>query len=155
MSLHNRPKSFFAENATEQCALLGADLLAGPYTKAMEAASPIVNQSVRDNFTSSVTPEGSEWAPRKHAGDVQHGHPLGMDTGALLQAATDGGSGHIERFEPFGLQKGVQGEEVPYAGFFSGGTSKMQGREFMGLNESGKDSVADLLGDFVMQEIFG
>lgn len=152
MSLHNRPKSFFAENAAEQCALLGADLLAGPYTKAMEAASSIVNQSVRDNFTSSVTPDGSEWAPRKHVGD---GHPLGMDTGALLQAATDGGSGHIERLEPFGLQKGVQGEEVPYAGFFSGGTSKMPPREFMGLNESGKDAVADLLGAFVMQEIFG
>lgn len=152
MTIRNRPKSFNAEDAGKQCALLGQDLISGPYTKAMELASPIVNQSVRDNFTSSVSPDGADWPPRKNIGD---GHPLGIDTGKLLQAAVDQGSGHIERFEPFGLVKGVQAEAVPYAGFFQFGTSKMPPREFMGLSERGQDAVADLLGDFVMTEIIG
>lgn len=154
MSLHNRPKSFYAEDAGNQCALMGQDLMTGPYGRAMEMVAPIVNQSVRDNFTSSASPDGVNWPPRKKAGD---GHPLLMDTGKLLQAATDGGSGHIERFEPFGLQKGVQGAEVPYASIHNEGglTRPMPQREFMGLHERGQDEVAELLGDFVMQEVFG
>lgn len=147
----NRPNSFYAEDADSQCALMGQDLVRGPYTRVMEAASPIVDQSVRDSFTSSASPDGVNWPSRKNIGD---GHPLGIDTGKMLQAAVDQGSGHIERPGPFSLEKGVQGNEVPYAGFFSDGTSRMPAREFMGLDERGADAVAELLGDFVMGEIF-
>lgn len=157
MTLRNRPKSFYAEDAGAQCALIGEDLRQGPYTKAMESASKIVNQAVRDNFTSSASPDGSNWPERKHAGD---GHPLLIESGALLQAAVDQGSGHIERFEPFGLVKGVQGETVPYAATQNYGRDWGRGapipaREFMGIDERGADAVAELLGDFVMTEIFG
>ncbi len=157
MSLHNRPKSFYAEDAEAQCALMGQDLVNGPYTKAMEAAGDIVNQSVRDHFTSSASPDGQNWPPRKHAGD---GHPLLMESGKLLQAATDGASGHIEKPGPFSLEKGIQGEEVPYAatqnyGRDWGRGSTIPAREFMGLDENGQDAVGELLGDFVMTEVFG
>lgn len=154
MTLHSRPKSFYAEDAADNCALLGQDLQQGPYTRAMELAAPIVNQSVRDNFNSSASPDGVNWPPRKNPGD---GHPLLIETGALLQAATDGGPGHIERFEPFGLQKGVQSSEIPYAAVHNEGgiTKPIPQREFMGLHDRGQDEVADLLADFVMQEVIG
>lgn len=157
MSLNNRPNSFYAENAAAHCALMGSDLQQGPYTRAMEKATDIVNQSVRDNFNSAATPAGANWPARKHTGD---GHPLLMESGALLQAATDGGSGHIEKVGPFELTKGVQGGEVPYAatqnyGRDWGRGSPIPAREFMGLDDKGADAVADLLGDFVMTEIFG
>ncbi len=141
-----------ADQAPEALAGMGAAMVQGSYVPAMELASEIVDQSVRDNFTSSASPDGSDWPPRKRIGD---GHPLLIDTGALLQAATDGGSGHIERLEPRGLVKGVQGGVVPYAAVHNYGGLVMPQREFMGLHDRGEQAVSELLADFVTQELWG
>ena len=130
---------------------MGESLLVGNFVPAMERASDIVNQSVRDNFTSSATPDGDDWPPRKRVGD---GHPLLIETGAMMQAAVDQGSGHIERFEPQGLVKGVQGEAVPYAAVHNYGGLKMPQREYMGLHDRGEAAVAELLADFVTLELW-
>lgn len=141
-----------AEQAPEALAAMGESLLVGDFVPAMERASLIVNRSVRDNFTSSASPDGEDWPPRKRIGD---GHPLLIDTGALIQAAADGGSGHIERFEPQGLVKGVQGAAVPYAAVHNYGGLKLPQREFLGLHDRGAAAVAELLADFVVHELWG
>jgi phage gpG-like protein len=81
--------------------------------RAMAACAEIAEQSTRDAFTSSADPiTDSDWAPRVDPGD---GHPLLIDTGALLQAATGGGAGHVRVVSPREMVSGVDKGAVVYA----------------------------------------
>lgn len=110
-----------------------------------------VLQGVRDNFTSSVSPEGQVWPERKHIGD---GHPLLIDTGAMMQAATGGGLGHISRVEPRTMELGVDGSVIPYAAIHNYGTTKMPQREFMGAQEPILEIIDNKLADAILVEAF-
>lgn len=103
----------------------------------------------RANFNSSASPDGANWPPRKVRGD---GHPLLMDTGALMQAATGGGAGHVTEVSDGELFTGVdtrvkQGG-IPAAGIHNYGRGKMPKREFLGVTEERlKSSVDELVAD--------
>lgn len=101
-------------------------------------------QAVRDNFTSSATPEGRSWPPRKHRGD---GHPLLIDTGRMLQAATGGGPGHVTRVQNDELTVGVDDQKVPYAKYHNEGTRRMPRREFMGAGPKKIKQIGEILAD--------
>jgi hypothetical protein len=115
-----------------------------------EVARPLVLQGERDLFTSSVSPDGQAWAPRVHIGD---GHPILMDKGNLLQAATGGGAGHISQIMPRELVLGVEGG-VSGAIYHTEGTSRMEARPFMGATESTEEKIGEQLADFVLERVF-
>ena len=143
---------FNADRASEVLTAIGVDFATISFLDVMPEIARVINQSTRDNFNSSADPDGGSWPPRKHIGD---GHPLLMDTGKLLQAATGGGSGHIERMEPNGIVVGVDGATVPYAGIHNDGMGgRMPQREYLGLDEEGQNVTEDILIDFLMSEVF-
>lgn len=101
-------------------------------------------QAVRDNFTSSATPEGRNWPPRKHRGD---GHPLLIDTGKMMQAATGGGAGHVTQVQNDELTVGVDDSKVPYAKYHNEGTRRLPRREFMGAGKKRINAMGEIIAD--------
>jgi hypothetical protein len=116
-----------------------------------EVARPMILQDERDHFTSSVSPDGVPWAPRVILGD---GHPILVEKGNLLQAATGGGPGHISQIGQRELVLGVEGD-VSGAIYHTEGTSRMPPRPFMGATESTEEKIGELLADFVLERVFG
>ena len=115
-----------------------------------EVARPMVLQDERDHFTSSVSPDGVPWAPRVVLGD---GHPILVDKGNLLQAATGGGAGHISQVGQQEMILGVRGD-VSGAMYHESGTSRMPARPFMGAKQSTEDEIEEKLADFVLEKVF-
>jgi len=111
-----------------------------PMNTVIEESYQAILQNIRDNFTSSVTPGGDPWPERKIEGD---GHPLLMDTGALLQAATGGGAGHIVVLEPRALEFGVSADTIPYAASHEFGYMErnLPARSYLG---AGKETLAEI-----------
>lgn len=118
-----------------------------------DRARPLILQNVRDNFTSSVSPDGVQWPARKIVGD---GHPLLIDTGALLQAATGGGAGHVSQIGPRSMALGVD-ESIPYAAIhnYGGETRPMPQREYMGASEATEEEIAEALADYLLPTVLG
>lgn len=102
----------------------------------------------RDNFTSSATPDGASWPKRKRRGD---GHPLLMETGALLQAATGGGPGHVTQVADnellTGVDKSVDLGGIPGAGVHNFGYGAVPKREFLGVPEKRLETIDELVAD--------
>jgi phage gpG-like protein len=115
-------------------------------------AKRAIQQEVRDNFTSSASPDNADWPPRKREGD---GHPLLIDTGALLQAATGGGPGTITEILDREMNYGVSGGVIPYAAIHNNGgeTRPMPQREYMGMSEVGEEQLAEELAGYLIEKI--
>jgi len=146
--------AFYAEAAEEELARIAERLASGPYSPGLEKIKPIALQSIRDNFTSSATPDNSDWPPRKHIGD---GHPLLIDTGSMLQAATGGGVGAIGEIGSMEMVLGVDGSAIPYAATHNYGSPNrnIPAREFEGMKEDRIDEAAEVLADFVLTDLIG
>lgn len=145
-------QTFYADEAPAEMALLADGFENAPLQEAMQDCAVIMKQSVRDNFTSSATPDGNDWPPRKHIGD---GHPLLIDTGALLQAATGGGAGHIEIIQDREVAVGVSGGVIPYAAIHNFGGKQMPVREYAGLKPEYESECREVIADHVHEDIFG
>lgn len=132
---------------------LSMAMIEGPYTPVLEQFEVIAHQGIRDNFNSSATPDNADWLPRKIKGD---GHPLEMDTGALLQAAVGSGSGAIEQMDAHQLTLGISGEVVPYAAAQNYGRSEINlpQREYEGVGEEKIDEMEIVLADFIATTFF-
>lgn len=128
-------------------------MLDGPYP-IMGDIAKAMKQGLRDNFTSSSSPDSGYWQPRK-PNPHDDGHPILIDTGRLLQAATGGGPGHIEVIAAAEVTEGVSGSAVPYAAIhnFGGVTKTMPQREYMGLKVEKLDEIEKLIADFVGESI--
>lgn len=101
-------------------------------------------QGIRDNFNSSANPENRSWPPRKVEGD---GHPLLIETGKLMQAATGGGAGHVTRISNGELTLGVDGSKVKYAAIHNNGGKRMPKREFMGNRPQRITEIGEIIAD--------
>jgi len=101
-------------------------------------------QGIRDNFTSSADPDNQSWPARKVVGD---GHPLLIDTGKLMQAATGGGAGRLSQVTSRELALGVNPSVVPYAAVHNNGGSKMPKREYMGNRPERLDAIEEIIAD--------
>jgi phage gpG-like protein len=145
-------QTFFADEARAEMAALADGLESHPLTPAMEECAGLMKQSVRDNFTGSATPDGDDWPARKDPGD---GHPLLIDSGALLQAAVGGGAGHIEQVGDREVAIGVDGSVIPYAATHNFGRGPIPQREFAGLTIEHEEDCEFVIEDFIAQEIFG
>ncbi len=148
------PTAYAAADMPEEMAKLARKLADGPYTPVLAAIKPVARQAFRDNFTSSANPDDQDWLPRKHPGD---GHPLLIETGAMLQAATGGGAGGIEEIGTHDLTLGVDGGTIPYGAAQNYGLPRrnLPQREYMGMSEQKIDEADDLLADFVLTELIG
>lgn len=139
------------EQIEQHCAELVAGLASGDFSTGLrDKVRPIMLQAVRDNFTSSATPEGVSWPARKVIGD---GHPLLMDTGALLQASTGSGTGHVTVIERDAVEVGTDGTSGtggnPYAAVHNRGGIKVPvpQREFMGASEKRLREIDEQIAD--------
>lgn len=137
-----------AENASQEFESLADAFENAPLNETMREVKQIGQQSVRDQFTSSSTPEGANWPPRKVEGD---GHPLLIDTGDLMQSAVGSGAGRIEAIEGREFKIGTS---VRYAKFHQHGTKKMPARKFMGMSERRLLEADEAIADGVMAEVF-
>jgi len=125
---------------------------AGPYDKPLEECQELAKQNIRDNFTSSASPDNESWPPRKIQGD---GHPLLMDTGKLLQAATGGGAGNVARVSSHELEYGVNLDTVPYARAQDYGypPRNLPERHYLGVSEETVDAFEDAIVEHIKKEI--
>lgn len=125
-----------------------ADVLAAPKPEVLRQLRPMVQQNIRDNFTGSHSPENLPWAARKHEGD---GHPLLIDTGAMLQAAVGSegtvGKGGVVIVDSESLLLGVDGDEIPYAAVHNRGGRNMPQREFMGTSDQTEIDMGEVIAD--------
>ncbi len=146
------PDSFAAADAVNVMNQCGEELV-GSYAPILVAMVGVGEQAVRDNFTSSATPSDSNWLPRKIDGD---GHPLLIDKGNLLQAATGGGAGHIARVFENTAEIGVDLTIVAYARAHNYGNParRLPQREFLGMREERQAEAEELLGEWTLQNKF-
>ncbi len=145
--------SFAAKDAAKECNAVADDLERGSYAPGLLLVVPIAEQAVRDNFTSSATPDNVAWAPRKVVGD---GHPLLMDRGPLVQASTGGGPGHIARvFDQHG-EVGVDLGIIPYARAQNFGRPEINlpARENLGMRENRQVEAGETLADWTHRNKF-
>jgi len=126
------------------------EMESGDMSKPLRDCAPVVRQSIRDNFNSSADPENNDWVERKYVGD---GHPLLIDTGKMMQAATGGGPGAVFRTGQRDLELGIDLDIVPYARRHNYGDQDdgMPKREFIGAKEEHLVECETIIADHAEQ----
>lgn len=144
----------------------------GQHTKALEdalesgdfrevlggAVRDRVLQSFRDNFTGSRSASGEVWPPRKIRGD---GHPLLIESGALLQAATGGGAGHVSEVTPrelsLGVDRDVKQGGIPGAAVHNFGFARFNipRRAYHEARDDALDEIEETIADFGLELLGG
>jgi len=116
-----------------------------------EKVRPLVLQSIRDRFNSSASADGKSWPVRQNAGD---GHPLLLDTGALMLAATGQGSGHHTSVDRDSLSVGVDMEGgyqggIPGAAVHEFGYAKknIPARPYLAADERALELAGEAIAD--------
>jgi phage gpG-like protein len=117
-----------------------------PADGALEKCRNLILCDMVDNFEKSMSPDGTLWPPRQKAGD---GHPLLIQTRALMDAATGSGAGSINTIDGRELQLGVDGSIIPYAASHNFGdpSRNIPEREFLGAQEVTLNECAEILAE--------
>lgn len=114
------------------------------FQETMQSAKVKIHRNIRAGFNSSADPSTNEnWKPRKR----RYPHPILIKTGAMMQAATGGGAGAIQRVEPRRLTIGVNGETIFYARFHQTGVGALAARPFVGASDETLDSIGEEIAD--------
>lgn len=111
-----------------------------------------VEAGIIDNFRASRGPDGTGWPPRKMTGD---GHPLLIDTQALVGAAGGNAGGHVARIADRTLDVGVDLAAVPYARVHNRGWRErnIPQREFLGVTEQIEQQIEELIADRLLEKM--
>ena len=111
-----------------------------------------LRQGLAENFAAKTDAQGNAWPPRKVQGD---GHPLMVETGALLLAAASQGSGdHIEKVAGdellIGVTREIQG--IPKAAALNFGFEKrnLPPRQFIYGRADRVNNCGEILADFAL-----
>lgn len=111
---------------------------------------PLVLQSIRDNFNSSAGADGAAWPARKIAGD---GHPLLIQAGTLLQAATGAGPGHVTEADARELSVGVNTEAAGLGGArahqFGSVQQNIPARPYLDARDDALEAAGEAIADRV------
>lgn len=142
-----------AEEFSDYLTVVASDFESKSLRPVIDECVPILRQSVRDNFTSSASPDNVGWVPRKKIGD---GHPLLVESGDLMQAAVGTGSGSVSEADDRSVTIGVKGDVIRYAAIhnFGGVTRPMPQREFMGAKEERLVECADIMAEYIVVNFF-
>jgi phage gpG-like protein len=134
---------------------LTRELETAPLEGPLREMLPSLRGGFLDNFNNACGADGATWPARKREGD---GHPLLVDTSALLQAVMGGGS-NVTIIAARELQTGVDqsGTDggVPFAGLHNAGGGNMPQREFLYASEDTLDRMVGVFADEVLKTIFG
>lgn len=139
-----------AEDLEAYSKTTGDNIEAGKLSDAMVQCRQALHRGIRAAFNSSVDPQtGQGWRSRVVEGD---GHPILLDTGRLMQAATGGGAGAIQDPQERSVTIGVRGGSVPYAAVHQfDGVQRKSGekvrRPFMGASTETLDFCGELIAD--------
>lgn len=147
---------FTTEEFRDELLRIAGEIESDPMEVPLSKCDVIAKQAIRDNFTSSATPDNENWLPRKpRKGD--DGHPILIDKGPLLQAATGGGPGHISRIESRSLAVGVDLDVVKYARAHNYGVPErnLPQREYLGMRKERADECSGKFAEYVEREIIG
>lgn len=142
------------EELSEQLYGTAAELLQLSCAPVFAQMLPIIRQSIEERFDTATSPDLAPWPERK-PDPRDDGHPLLIDTGALIDAAIGQGTGAMEQLGQRELLLGIDGQVIEYANVHNEGFRNIPQREYFGLDEDTIDKCADLLADYVMQQIFG
>lgn len=112
-----------------------------------------LRQGMAENFAAQTDAQGNAWPPRKIQGD---GHPLLVDKGSLLLAASSqGAADHIEELGEDELLIGTRQEieGIPKAAALNFGFEKrnLPARQFIYGRGDRVDNCADILADFALE----
>lgn len=126
-----------------------------PATEALRQAHPVVMEGIHANFDLASSPDGDPWPLRKD----DKPHPLLIETGALLAAAT-GGTGSVHELSSRSLIVGVDkdggpdslhGAAVHQFGFPD---KNIPQREYLGLNDEHLDKVGEIIADVMLERLW-
>lgn len=124
-----------------------------PFEEPFKECAQELRQGMAENFAAKTDAQGNAWPPRQDQGD---GHPLLIDTGALLLAAASQGSGdHIEKVSGDELMIGVTREiqGIPKAAAINFGLEKrnLPSRQFIYGRGDRVDNCGEILADFALE----
>ncbi len=111
-----------------------------------------LRQGMAENFASKTDAKGNAWPARKNPGD---GHPLLIDTGALLLGVTSpGSSDHVENIASnelmIGVTREIQGVPKAVALNFGFEKNNLPARQFIYGRADRVDKCGELIADFAM-----
>lgn len=120
---------------------------------------PLISKSIGENFASSIAADGQAWPPRKKAGD---GHPLLIETTALVQAATGSGPGAVVEISPNELVVGVDPGASTAGGIpgaaahqFGSASRNIPARPYMEARDDALDQAAEKIADAALELVGG
>lgn len=153
-----RRSTIDVEDLDRHFADIGAALADGDLESTLrDQVRPIMLQSVRDNFNSSTDADGNAWPARKIIGD---GHPLLIDRGDLMQAATGGGSGHVTEADARSISIGV--EKVPGSSLMGAAVHQfgyppknIPPRPYLEVRDEALDKIDEIIADAGLDLIGG
>lgn len=123
-----------------------------PMGETLSEAKTLVHRSIRGGFNSSVDPNtGTPWAPRRR----YYPHPILMKSGAMMQAATGGGAGAIQRITERALTVGVLASVIGYAPKHQFGLGGMIPRPFVGVDRDTLAAIGEVVADGGLQAFVG
>lgn len=143
-----------AEEFSEQMFGVAAELLGVSCAPVFAAMLPVIRQGIELRFETATTPDLNPWPARK-PNPKDDGHPLLIDTGALIAAAIGQGTGAIEQVSSRELVVGIDGQVIEYANVHNEGYEQIPQREYFGLDDQTIDQCEELIADYIMQKVFG
>ena len=122
----------------------------GPYSPALGTCVELAHKHMEKGFATGTDPTGRRWA--KHAPFTvrMHGpHPILILTGVMRASTIGKAPNHIERIEQFEAVTGTSDEKAYIHQY---GTDTIPQREFVGVDETVVDAMAEAVADFIIEE---
>jgi phage gpG-like protein len=122
-------------------------LTSGSFRKPLQDMVDIFHEGVRENFIRAADDMGQAWAPRKV--EPADGHPLLIDTSAMLKAAEEEGfAGNITQVEDREFTAGIDSAVIQYAPYHQFGTRKMPARKYFYADAEALERMDEALLDY-------
>jgi len=123
---------------------VGSVLDAGSFAEELRGpVRGVVYAGIGENFASSRSADGQAWPARQVLGD---GHPLLIQSGQLLEAATGQGAGSIVEVSDRELVVGVELVHAP-THQFGRAKANIPARPYLGVSEDKLDTIGDMLSE--------
>jgi len=146
------------QNLRAELAEMGRRLHGASLAESLGQCVQPIRDGFASNFGAAAGSTGVAWPPRKPRKN-DDGHPLLIETGALL-GATQGGQGGITRVEErrlaLGVDKGVQAGGIPGAGAHNWGNpaNNLPQREFLYASTGVLDACLEIVADGAYSQFF-
>ena len=154
-------RRIYAEDMPGEMATIAAAFASGPLEESLGAVGIVIQEGLAENFSRQADSGGSQWVDRVNESDIQH--PMLIETGSLLAAATGTGPGSIRRVVggravEVGVDKSVELGGIPGAAVHNFGhtfdTFTVPQREWLYASSETLDKAADAFALEAKKELF-